>query len=344
MKINLKSYFLRRLTRLEPPYILMLLAVAAADVLARDYSMASLPRLSAALGYQHFMAFGELYPANGATWSLETEVQFYCLTPLLVAVFLIRPTWLRRSIVATAILFFALASMSRLATYARWDVCVVGHLHEFLAGYLLADIYILEWQEAPPVGSRLWDAVALLGWAAIPFVITDRCPNPCAPRCPSSCSSFARRRCEARSADGSSPGAGSRPPGRSMCYTIYLFHGPLMRFTRRWAEWVVSDGSPERFFFGYAVAWLPIVALGALVLFVTIERPCMNPDWPARLAVWLRCRIGAGRRSPLTRKRRAAHNAVRWLRSPNSAAFAVLRGDSTHQDISTGAAERVNRP
>jgi peptidoglycan/LPS O-acetylase OafA/YrhL len=291
-RVSLKAYFVRRVTRLEPPYILMLLAVAFADALAHSPKL-SLPRLASALVYQHLQVFGELYPANAATWSLETEVQFYCLTPLLVTVFLIRPTWLRRAVIGGVIVCVGTLTAGRLGAMYRWDVSALGHLHEFFAGYLLADVYIVDWGEVPERGGLAWDGLALAGWAAIPVLLMFATPFARGVTLP-----FVVFAVYAATMRG--------PLSRwifsrllltvtgGMCYTIYLFHGPLMRFTHNAAEWVIGNGSPEQFFLGYAAVWLPIVAVGSFALFAAVERPCMDASWPARFGRWVhdRARIG----------------------------------------------------
>ncbi len=71
---DLGRYYLRRVLRIEPPYIAaMVLAFLAAHAIAGRPSLAS---LGASLGYIHQPLFGDASPANASAWSLEVEVQW----------------------------------------------------------------------------------------------------------------------------------------------------------------------------------------------------------------------------------------------------------------------------
>jgi len=84
-KVNIKSYFLRRLIRLEPPYIISLLMFLLIHVFLLDgNSIKLLWDFVAGLFYSHVLLFGEPNPINPVTWSLETEAQFYILVPILL--------------------------------------------------------------------------------------------------------------------------------------------------------------------------------------------------------------------------------------------------------------------
>ena len=96
-KINLKQYFLRRLTRLEPPYILSLLVWAGIlFVVARQSGAEILPHLLASIAYLHNLIYNGDSTINVVAWSLEVEVQFYVLVPLLARIFAIPDNRMRR--------------------------------------------------------------------------------------------------------------------------------------------------------------------------------------------------------------------------------------------------------
>lgn len=82
--IILKDYLLRRLTRLEPPFILTLVGFYLVHVLVLGESFGQLlPNFLAGLVYAHVFVFGSPNPINPVTWSLETEAQFYLILPLI---------------------------------------------------------------------------------------------------------------------------------------------------------------------------------------------------------------------------------------------------------------------
>jgi peptidoglycan/LPS O-acetylase OafA/YrhL len=100
-KVSLKRYFLRRLTRLEPPYFLSFPLWAAMQwvVFRRPFSDMA-PHLLANCFYMHNLIFGAFPGAvNSVSWSLEVEVQFYTLVPVLSLLFCISNTRLRRVLI-----------------------------------------------------------------------------------------------------------------------------------------------------------------------------------------------------------------------------------------------------
>lgn len=85
-KVNLKDYFIRRLARLEPPFIVSLLLFYLIHVILLGAEPISLfYDFIAGLFYSHVFIYGEPNPINPVSWSLETEAQFYILIPFLFA-------------------------------------------------------------------------------------------------------------------------------------------------------------------------------------------------------------------------------------------------------------------
>src|SRR5262249_19552259 len=108
---GLGAYYWRRVTRLEPPYMihLIFLVVLSCLVLRRMPSHPGLYQNDAWPGFLFKHMFPSFFYANGfvfaklpypnkVLWSLETEIQFYLVAPLLALLFRIsNPLW-RRSI------------------------------------------------------------------------------------------------------------------------------------------------------------------------------------------------------------------------------------------------------
>src|SRR5437667_923308 len=138
--------------------------------------------------YLHTACFGLTSGVLGVAWSLEIEVQFYILMPLLALVFLIRANWARRGILIAAmltIIFFQPITLrplleglqwqqhvSEIITVdtfiqgAGWQRHIINYLQFFLAGILLADVYVVSWN-SKPAGQRWGDTVWLIGWPAL---------------------------------------------------------------------------------------------------------------------------------------------------------------------------------
>lgn len=136
--VYLKKYFLRRLTRLEPPYLIALAVFFIGNVWVLDkYSFSVLfPHFLASAVYVHDAAYHSFSWVLPIAWSLEVEVQFYILAPLFCLIFLIRSHYIRWLILTVIILFNAYY------WFNVWNVIhVFVYVHYFFSGILLADLY-----------------------------------------------------------------------------------------------------------------------------------------------------------------------------------------------------------
>jgi peptidoglycan/LPS O-acetylase OafA/YrhL len=92
--VSLKRYALRRLTRIEPPYLVVMTGAFVALWLVGTAPAFS--HYGAGMLYLHQSWFGIANPVNAASWTLEVEMQFYLVVPLLALVFGSRNTRVRR--------------------------------------------------------------------------------------------------------------------------------------------------------------------------------------------------------------------------------------------------------
>src|SRR5207247_1554150 len=73
-RTRLSAYFTRRLTRLEPPYIVTLILLCALIVLVKGEELRTLlPHLGAGFLYLHNIIYGSGNRLDGVAWSLEVE-------------------------------------------------------------------------------------------------------------------------------------------------------------------------------------------------------------------------------------------------------------------------------
>jgi peptidoglycan/LPS O-acetylase OafA/YrhL len=141
--VSLKNYFLRRLTRLEVPYIFnnivyaLLLVFVAGHEYAKTFSTdIVLKHLMASLFYIHNFIFVD-HRINYVTWSLEIEIQFYLLVPLLILLFKLSKK-LRMGIIIFLILLFPL-----LQYYFNSGVMsIYNFIQYFLIGFVLVDMFL----------------------------------------------------------------------------------------------------------------------------------------------------------------------------------------------------------
>jgi peptidoglycan/LPS O-acetylase OafA/YrhL len=169
---DLKSYYLRRVTRIEPPYVLCLIVIFLIHWEQTGEGLQLVPNLIASLFYAHGLVYGRESLINGVTWSLEIEIQFYLLVPLLVAVFGIRNAGRRRGLLA--VLIVGLGALSQFVIYpygsARLRLTLLNFAHYFLTGFLLADFYLTAALRS--LKKRLsWDAVTIVAAMAIVAVL-----------------------------------------------------------------------------------------------------------------------------------------------------------------------------
>ncbi len=139
--VNLKKYFSRRLTRLEPPYIVvMTVLLFGAVYIARSISLQDgIKSYLSSLIYSHnFIYPGTLPKLNAVAWSLEVEVQFYILAPLMAYIFTIKNISIRRFLIPLLALFFLV--LKHLAHLPF--ISLINYFQYFLIGFLLAELYV----------------------------------------------------------------------------------------------------------------------------------------------------------------------------------------------------------
>jgi peptidoglycan/LPS O-acetylase OafA/YrhL len=298
-RVSLKRYLLRRVTRLEPPYIAAMLLLFTAKVIAhRGTVQGTLPHLGASLIYLHGLVYREMSSINPVAWSLEVEVQFYLLAPALAMVFAIRNTAQRRSLICIAAALAAILEpwkdmIASRADSSTWmaHLSIAGNIQYFLAGFLLADFF-LHWAGDR---NRRWDVVSLAGWPCFAFLLVSY-PRLASVALPGIiillCVAVFRGTITSRLFSGlcvTSVGG--------MCYSIYLLHNYIIATLG-----FLTRGIAEKLPFGAKLIMeslivAPIVLTVSIVFYRCIEQPCMNSDWPTRVgkfALGLRRRIRTG--------------------------------------------------
>jgi peptidoglycan/LPS O-acetylase OafA/YrhL len=277
--VSVQQYLRRRVTRLEPPYMLCLfLFFALKRAAGRAAAAAMLPNLIASLLYVHNPIFGRPSDIEFVAWSLEIEIQFYILVPLLALFFAIEATHVRRwALVASVLLATALSRGVPQSPVFQLSLLAYGQY--FLVGFVLTEIYLSAKRKSSAV--RLWDLVSLAGWAALlalrirggaiaewilPWLILVL---------------------YAAAFEGGVMRRLITNPWLTtiggMCYSIYLLHNYAIAALGMVTERIGASSSFEVRVLIQLLLMSPVVlAVGALY-FRWIERPCMRPDWPSRI-------------------------------------------------------------
>lgn len=282
---SIKQYFLRRVTRLEPPYFLAMIGLFLAHlfIVHKFTSHELIKSLAASLTYTHNFIYGrDTFPLiNVVAWSLEIEVQFYIIAPLLALIFKLRHPVARRMIITSFVLILILLQSSYTPPFRS----LYDEMQYFLIGFLLADFYI------SPVRLKVPDWLA----AALGFILLG------AMWC--------------YSTEHSSPFLSKLVWGvlfpliifafyylvfftafwkgvfsnkilttiGGMCYSIYLLHYAIIsmigNYTIRFkfTSWSLIDWAMQ------AALLIIFVLIISSIFFIWVERRCMEKDWYKRL-------------------------------------------------------------
>ena len=203
---------------------------------------------------------------NFVLWSLEIEMQFYILMPLLSSVFLL-PKNQRRVLIFLAIVLFSLINFVVKTPF----ISLFNYFHYFIAGFLAVDLYLSnkdKWKN-----NYLFDIAGvllfLINWTGavnrifLPYILCGLII----------CTCFSK--------------VWDRFLGfkwfaviGGMCFTIYMLHLPLSAlFINRFlvhtfiGEHIVIDFI-VRLLITFTLVWI-----FSLLFFIAVERPTMRKDW-----------------------------------------------------------------
>jgi peptidoglycan/LPS O-acetylase OafA/YrhL len=278
---SLSSYYLRRLTRLEPPYLINISIYAISIAIYGHISLRTLfPPFAASAVYLHGFFFRGAQFISPVAWTLEMEVQFYLLVPLLTLVFLLRNRWLRRSLLGAAAIALPATLQhfvfSRISGASLFWATIGWLLQYFLAGMLLSDIYVTEipsWR-----ASWLWDVVSGAAWYVLLFTEHLRLYP-------------AESLLIAVAFLGAFRGVLLRRLFTiewlaivgGMCYSIYLWHFFVIALIFKVSRRALVTHDLLNNFLVQCVLILPCILVFSVLYFIFIERPCMDPTWPQKL-------------------------------------------------------------
>jgi peptidoglycan/LPS O-acetylase OafA/YrhL len=278
--VALRRYLLRRVTRIEPPYLIVMTLLFAGSLVAG--SGVGLGHFVASLFYLHGTYYGTDSPLNSVAWSLEIEVQFYLLVPALAVLLCAGRRRVRRQrIIAIVALAIACRAFGLMTAYTFLG----SSIQFFLLGWLLADIYVEDWAEAPP-SARVWDVVGFATMPALLVIVPTRWGAAVLPLLVfvlgySIFRGIALRRLLSDRWIATVGG---------MCYSIYLVHYPLFILLSRSLRPFATLPSSAALIVACALLMPAALVVGG-IFFVLVERPCMDPLWFDRALARLRLAV-----------------------------------------------------
>lgn len=285
-KVNIKNYFIRRLTRLEPPFIICIVGIflvhSVIGIVGEDGFTSS--HLFATLFYVHWFIYGIWSPIDPVTWSLETEIQFYILAPLLAFLFFIKKKNWRRGILIVCIIIWTIlrAKFHELFINYHLNASIFYHIPLFLLGFLFSDILLLNIKNKSR--KYYWDIICVFsmfgifyfGWKHIyPFqyllflgsillffisVFRSVLWNK-----------FYTSKIVTTIG--------------GMCYSLYLLHYPLIVFLLPYTLKLQIANDLRWGMLIQMIILLLLIIIITSVFFLLIERPCMQKNWPQQLMI-----------------------------------------------------------
>ncbi|TDQ12008.1 acyltransferase family protein [Pedobacter metabolipauper] len=282
-KVNIGSYFWRRLTRLEPPYIIwmtvfFLIFIFQKHVAFLDY----LPHYLANITYTHAIIYNEWSPFNPPTWTLEIEVQFYILAPLLAYFFFyIKDKIVRRMINVAFIVILVLVQQYFKFYLNPYSFSILGHLHYFLAGFILADLYLCEWNDLKK--NTWYDLVAVLALSSLIYSWSWSYELISRFAVLISLFIFFIAAFKGNFVNRFITNKWIMSIG-GMCYTIYLIHLPFSEFFIRLTKNISFTNNYTVNLLLQLMLFIPVVLLLSSIFFLLFEKPFMDKNWPSTLS------------------------------------------------------------
>ena len=276
--VSLRKYFIRRLTRLEPPYLLsVLIFVVLLFAYTRNIAAGVLTHAAVTALYLHRLVFGERTYINPVSWSLEIEVQFYLMAPILMQLFRLRTKLLRRAVLICLIITVSIVQFT-IINSPRASESILFYAQFFLIP--VADSRYLRrgWKSDLQIVALGYSWIVSL---ALTFNMTRNyttthvvVPWTMALIFGSALRGVVLRRFFANFWIAAIGG---------MCYSIYLMHFQMIAVFFKLTRKCIL---PHFDFLGnymiqLVVTGVPVMFV-SLVFYLLIERPCMDPTWPSK--------------------------------------------------------------
>ncbi len=270
-KVNLKTYFLRRITRLEPPYIILMIIYFFMVILIDSGNVWLWFRhLLAHLTYTHNILMGNEQYLVSVAWSLEIEVQFYIFAPLLAFVFSLNKLLRRVLLISIIILFSSFHFYLPIETST-----IYSFIHYFMIGFLLVDFYL---ENDKLKINKLFTIT--LGFLSLFVILVINCHSSLLNSLLFNFSIFVFYLLVLKTSFWKKIFSFRLITIiGGMCYTIYLIHTPILFFFRKFSHHFIISNEFIVNLILVNIVILPVILMVSAIYFYYIEKPCMKKYW-----------------------------------------------------------------
>jgi len=292
-KVSIKHYYYRRLTRIEPPYIISLIFfLLVAIFIMHQPGADAIKHFAASALYSHNVIYNHISTINPVSWTLEIEVQYYLIAPLIAIALFFKNSAVRT--ISLLLLFILSSSLYSLNSdffqERNLSKSLFAYSNIFIAGIIIADWYLK--QENFLLGKKniFFD---VLGLVAIYFIIT--------------LSGFQTLSyklflfvCYFMVFVSIFKGTFLNKILTNkwitiiggMCYSIYLVHYAATFFiTQNFSKNILSYNYPRDLFI-QSIIIIPFILIISSIFFVLFERPFMNINWPGKMKMFFKKLFG----------------------------------------------------
>jgi peptidoglycan/LPS O-acetylase OafA/YrhL len=291
---SLRNFYARRLTRLEPPYLLIVLTCFLMLTVsgyqpqnATAFYKSATPLWQSALasmGYLHGVLFSAPPRVNPPLWSLEIEIQFYLIAPLLFAAYRRIGHGLRVPVGWTVIFFAVIAQVFcvKIDPWLHWTV--LSHAFPFLLGIVICDHAIRDNIFSQPKHS-IFDIGFTIG--VVFLLLSGALFYPSQGSIIFEMTTLAIRLVAILllyfgSARGPYASRLLSLPWITLvggaCYSLYLTHVPIFQAASVIFRFIEPPSLAVGWLMGSILLLPPTIVMG-LIFYVFVERPCMSKDW-----------------------------------------------------------------
>lgn len=283
-EVNVREYFIRRLTRLEPPFLVAITGFLVVHLVILGATFSGyFTHYVATLFYLHTLIYDSYSIINPITWSLETEVQFYLIIPV-IAWLLLKSGKKAQALIISIILFLISIAFKGYvlaeSPYGLMASLPVFFSH-FLVGIGFAYLYLVKekWLRAT---SLIWDLIGAISFFGLFYFYKPQNDFIFQIYFNSSIFIFFISVFKGELLNKAFTQPIIYLIG-GMCYSIYLLHlaffGLFVKFSDKL---LFFDSYSLNFWLQFILAFCSLMFISGL-FFIFIEKPCMDKNWHKNL-------------------------------------------------------------